>query len=234
MIDPNLPLQDVNDLTRFDGVQRDVPNQELGKDEFLQMLIAQLRHQDPLEPMSDQQFIADMAQFSSLEQMTNINETLKENLNWNYLLSQTINNTMATSLIGHEVKAAGNEVYLSEDEDALLNYKLGGFAEKVNIEIFDGAGKKVASYSIDNVGQGDQKFSWDGRTGSGDLAQPGTYTFAVSGTNSDGDAIAATPYMRGLVDGVEYNDGQAYLVVNGTRVSLGDVIQVGISEDEDG
>ena len=232
MPDSDMLTQNINNLMPYTGTsQPSLPVQELGKDEFLQMLITQLRHQDPMDPMKDNDFISQMAQFSSLEQMTNMNENLTENLNWNYLLSQTINNTMATSLLGRQVKAAGNETYLSEDGAAKLNYKLGAFAETVTIDIFDGSGVKVASHTLNKIGAGDQIFEWDGKTLSGDQAQAGTYTYAVSAKGPSDENIVATPYMLGIVEGVQYVEGQAYLIVDGIKVSLGDVIEVGTGDE---
>ncbi len=234
MFDPEIQSQSIANMTTFTGLQNQSRVHSLGKDEFLQMLITQLRHQDPMNPVDDQSFIADLAQFSSLEQMTNMNATLTENLNWNYLLSQTINNTMATSLIGHQVKAAGNEIYLPNDGDAKLNYKLGEFAEQVTIDIFDGSGDKVATYTIDKVGKGDQVFEWDGWSLSGSRAQAGTYSFSITATNANGDAIVSIPYILGIADGVQYQNGQAYLLIDGTSVPLGDVIEVGaVAEEEE-
>ncbi len=234
MLDPDLLVQNVTDLTAYAGVaQGPVPTQELGKDEFLQMLITQLRHQDPMDPMKDQEFIAQMAQFSSLEQMVNMNRNLTENLNWNYLLSQTINNTMATSLLGREIKAIGDELYLPADGGAKLHYRLEAYAKSVTIDIFDGGGTKVATYTVDGVGEGDQFFEWDGRMTNGDTAQPGTYSFEVRATDQNGQNVALLPFRFGTVEGVQYSEGQAYLVVDGVRISLGDVIEVGTGDESD-
>jgi flagellar basal-body rod modification protein FlgD len=232
MLDPDLLTQSVADLATYTGFQQgSTPTRELGKDEFLKMLITQLRHQDPMDPMKDQDFIAQLAQFSSLEQMTNMNDNLTENLNWNYLLSQTINNTMATSLLGREVKALGNEVYLPADGETELHYKLGAYAETVTIEIFDGSGAKVASYTVGKVGEGDQLFEWDGRTMHGERAQPGTYSFRVTAVDVNGADITVMPYTLGIVEGVQYLEGQAYLIIDGAKISLGDVIEVGTGDD---
>jgi flagellar basal-body rod modification protein FlgD len=233
MLDSDITAQDVSELTSYSGrAATSVPDQELGKDDFLQMLITQLRYQDPMDPMKDQEFIAQMAQFSSLEQLTNMNENLSDNLNWNYLLSQTINNTMATSLIGHEVKAIGNEVYLSDDGEVKLRYELGAYAESATIDILDGSGSKVASYTVSKVGEGEQTFEWDGRTLNGEDAQPGTYTFRVTAVGPDGQNVLATPFRSGLVEGVQYVDSQAYLVIAGTKISLGDVMEVGLGNED--
>jgi len=233
MADSDLLTQGINELTQYNGVATDsLPTQNLGKDEFLQLLITQLQYQDPMEPMDDNEYIAQLAQFSELEQMTNMNDNLTENLNWNFLLSQTINNTMATSLLGKDIKAIGNDAYLPADGNAQLHYNLGGFADTVVIDVYDGSGEKVASYTQNQLGAGDQLFEWDGRTMSGDTASTGTYSFTITATDADGNTVTASPYMSGTVDGVQYVDGQAYLVVDGNKISLGDVMEVGTGVDD--
>ncbi|NIS39011.1 flagellar hook capping protein, partial [Candidatus Saccharibacteria bacterium] len=77
----------------------------LGKDDFLKMLVTQLNYQDPLNPMESTDFSAQLAQFSSLEQLSNIDETLQASLEANYLLATSINNTMAATIIGKQVRA---------------------------------------------------------------------------------------------------------------------------------
>lgn len=237
---PNdLVVNSVSDIGTYDPNAPEAIEQikSLGKDEFLRMLIAQLENQDPLDPMEDKEFISQMAQFSSLEQMQNMNANLEENLNWNYLLSQTINNTMSTSLIGKDVKASGNQFYLDEGSDAALNFKLDAFAAEATISVYDGAGELVDTIKVHNLGAGDQTVRWDGLAQAGDRAPMGEYTFEVSAKTVDGKDIYATPYIFGKVDGVQYVDAQAYLVVNGAQVPLSDVIEVGqelLSDEGDG
>lgn len=233
MSNNDLLLGNVSDLTQYRGIPDSaLASNELGKDDFLHMLITQLKHQDPMDPMKDQDFIAQLAQFSSLEQMQNMNDNLMDNLNWNHLLSQTINNTMATSLLGKEIQAVGNEAFLPEDGSAECHFRLGAFAETVTISVHDGSGALVGKYDLSKLGEGDQVFEWDGRTINGERAQPGTYSFDIRAVDSLGKSITVTPYKLGIVDGVQYVDGQAYLVVDGTQISLGDVIAVGTGEED--
>lgn len=233
MSNNDLLLGNVSDLTKYSGTPASaLPSNEMGKDDFLHMLITQLKHQDPMDPMKDQDFIAQLAQFSSLEQMQNMNDNLKDNLTWNHLLSQTINNTMATSLLGKEIQAVGNEAYLPEDGSAECHFRLGAFAETVTVSVYDGSGTLVGKYDLSKLGEGDQVFEWDGRTLNGERAQPGTYTFDISAVDSLGKDISVTPYKLGIVDGVQYVEGQAYLVIDGTQISLGDVIAVGTGEED--
>ena len=85
---------------------------ELGKEEFLKLLVTQLRYQDPLSPMDNEAFIAQLAQFSSLEQMQNMNENLKTNMDTDLFMAQSISNSMVTALIDKEVKIQTNNFEL--------------------------------------------------------------------------------------------------------------------------
>ncbi len=95
----------------------------LGKDDFLKLLITQLSHQDPTKPMSDQEFIAQMAQFSSLEQMQNIAhsiETMNKNQNFNYLGKFVIGKD---SISGEEISGIVDAIFKDESGEVFLKVK---------------------------------------------------------------------------------------------------------------
>ena len=79
--------------------------QSMGQDDFLNMMITKLKYQDPMKPMDDEDFIAQLAQFSTLEQMNNIADGIASSNQWDFLQMQSINNSMATGLIGKDIIA---------------------------------------------------------------------------------------------------------------------------------
>ena len=125
--------------------------QMLGKDDFLKLLITKLTHQDPLKPMDDEAFVAQLAQFSSLEQLQNMNNSLDNSLEWDYLQMQTINNTMATNLIGREVKASYNGVYLDGNNQPTISFNSPQYAQRVNVQILDINGSVVRTLTEKEV-----------------------------------------------------------------------------------
>lgn len=208
--------------------------QALGKDDFLKLLITKLTHQDPLKPMEDEAFVAELAQFSSLEQLSNLNEALNNSLEWDYLQMQTINNTMATSLIGKDIKASFNNIYLDDDNLPRINYTTTEFAGSIQITIKNTDGAVVRTLTEENVPPGNNSIEWDGKDENGNRLSEGFYQIEISGVDSNGDGISPSTYLEGRVTGVIYRDGSAYLQVNGLEIPLAEVSAIYETESEGG
>lgn len=194
----------------------------LGKDAFLTMLVAQMKNQDPMNPIDNTEFTAQLAQFSSLEQMFNVNENLK-----NIQMTQSsLNNTQSVSIIGKEIKAEGSSVKISDGIPADINYKLSSSAKEVRINIYDYRGDLVRTVSLSSQDAGEQSFVWDGKDGSGNSLPDGTYSFMVSAKDPAGTDVAVTPLIKGQVTGVSFDNGNTLLSVGGQKVSLGSVLEV--------
>ncbi len=203
-----------------------VSNGSMDKDDFLELLVTQLQYQDPLEPMDNTAMAAQLAQYSSLETLNNIQETLENSL----LLDQSLNNSFMTSLIGKGAKAYGNGVtYSGENTD--LSYETYG-AANVTINVYDESGDLVRTIDAGYQQAGEHSFTWDGRDDSGQTVDSGHYTFKVDALNSDGDAVTAYTYTVGMIQGVTYIGGSPYFLINGQEVNLGDVISILDSMDD--
>jgi len=198
----------------------------LDKDDFLKLLVAKLSNQDPLNPQDDQAFVAQLAQFSSLEQLKNMNDNLTQDLQWNALLSQTINNTSATSLIGRTVDADSSELYMGSAGSADFSYNLTSEASKVTIDIKDSSGTVVKSIAASGLSAGDHTLNWDGTDNNGNQVAAGLYTVSITAKDSAGKAVATTQTFEGTVTGVSYENGNALLNVNGLLIPLSSVRQV--------
>lgn len=202
-------------------------SQDLGKAEFLQLLVAQLRNQDPLSPMEGQEFAAQLAQFSSVEQLTSIDSSLKDGIDTDLMLTQAVNNTLATNFIGKQVASLGNQVSLLSGESASVNFYLADYAQDVKVKIYDEAGNLVRTMEYRGMNSGKQSLEWDGLNENEEQLPGGNYTFQVEATNSDGDTLDVTTFTRGLVSAVRYSNGTAVLVVNGKEIPLSDVLEIG-------
>ncbi len=201
-------------------------NSKLDQMDFLKLLMIQLSYQDPLNPMDSAQFSAHLAEFSQLEQLTLMNENLSYAMQTNLVLAQSVNNTMAATMIGQDVLAYGNEVELEEGEETTLNYNLSASAQSVTITIKDEAGVTVRTIEVGAQSSDDQQLVWDGLDNDGDELSPGVYTFSVSAETSSGTTVPVTTYTAGTISGVSYVDGMAQFLVGSMQISLGDVYKI--------
>ncbi len=201
-------------------------NTALGQMDFLELLMIQLQYQDPMSPMDSQEFSAQLAQFSQLEQITQMNENLTASLQTDLLLAQSVNNTMAASMIGQGVVAYGNEVELIEGQEAAINYNLAGSAQTVTIEIKDENGVTVRTIEVTGQSSGDQQVVWDGLDDEGEALEDGIYTFSVAAETSGGVSVQTTTYTSGIITGVAYIQGMAELMIGSIQMGLGSIYKI--------
>ncbi|MEE8404746.1 MAG: flagellar hook capping FlgD N-terminal domain-containing protein [candidate division Zixibacteria bacterium] len=201
--------------------------QELGRNDFLQLLVTKLRYQDPLDPASDEDFVAQLAQFATLEQMEKISAGIESSTQWDFLQMQSINNMMAANLIGREVKADYRGLYLQSDGEVTINFSVDEYAEQVRFIITNGAGETVANFTRDSLGPGSHTVDWDGRDTRGNRLSEGYYAIEIVATDGGGQEFSPSMSMVGIVEAITYRDGGAYLRVNGSDIALGDISAVG-------
>jgi flagellar basal-body rod modification protein FlgD len=198
----------------------------LGKDDFLKLLIVQLKNQDPLNPMEGTEFATQLAQFSSVEQLTNINDTLTQSVSTNQLMTQSIGNSLATTMIGKSVKASGSSFGYTGGDDVSLGYTLAGGASTVTTKIYDKAGSLVRTITANDVSTGDGSVTWDGLDQNGSQAATGTYTFKVSAFDADGNAVSTSTYVTGTITAVRFTSSGTVFVVDGVEVPLSQIVEI--------
>jgi len=201
--------------------------QDMGKTEFLNLLVAQLQNQDPFQPMDGNDFAAQLAQFSSLEQLTDINTNLQNGTNIDLMLTQAVNNTLAANFIGKEITSLGDTVSLTSGEQTSMNFLLNDYAEKVTVTIYDEAGNVVRTMEARGISSGKQSLEWDGLDDNGQELPEGNYRFSVEAENANGDQVSVQTLIKGTASSVRYVDGRAVLIVNGKEISLSDVLEIG-------
>lgn len=130
-------------------------SQSLGKDAFMQLLVTQLRFQNPLEPMDNKDFIAQLSQFTSLEELGSIRESFDASL----ATQRMMNQTMAVGLLGREVGIPANQVTLASGTEAKVHYTLPEDAD-VQIEIQNVLGTVVRTLTPGAQPSGDQGVVW--------------------------------------------------------------------------
>ena len=207
------------------GLQAGKP--EMGKEDFLKLLVAQLSQQDPLNPQDGAEFVAQLAQFSSVEQLVNIRGGM-DNL---ALAQQASTSAEVVGFIGRDVLALGDSVHLSGDGSARpVAFSLAGEAASATVELVDSAGKVVATHTeAGPLRAGENAVDFVPRSKDfpfGALPE-GEYTLRVSAKDGSGNNVEATPRMVERVVGVTFDAGYPELMLEGgARLPLGDVIRV--------
>lgn len=189
----------------------------LGKEDFLQLLVSQLQNQDPLNPSDPTQFTAQLAQFSSLEQLTNINENLS-----NLASSQNLG---ALSFIGQDVIA--EESYFELGSEPLrLGYRLSNPADEVNLYIQDNLGRTVASLSGAETSAGEHFLAWDGRAANNQTLPEGNYRLLVAAVRGKDEAVDSTALVQARVTGVDFDGSEFVLATDSGQFPLGKIQSV--------
>ena len=202
---------------------------ELNKESFLRLLVAQLQNQDPMEPMDNHEFVAQLAQFSQLEQLMSANESI-DNL---YLATASLNNASMTQLLGRVVYAYSNEFHYDGEGDMTLHYDAESSASAAVVTIYDEYNDAVASVNLGAINGGEGEFVWDGKDYNGVTVEDGIYTFSVSASDSDGSAVGVTALLVGEMDRISYESGEAVPSVDGVDISIADILRVTTTDGGD-
>lgn len=197
---------------------------EMGRDEFLKLLVAQLQNQDPLKPQDNAQFVAELAQFSNLEQTIGINDRLDALSAQN----QGLQNSQIVSMVGKQATVRGSMVTANgSGQPVPVAFELLGQAETLSITFADLAGNAVRTVDVGERGPGQVNMSWDGRTDDGLIAPGGTYTMTVNAKNASGGNIDSTQETKGFVQSVSFDKGYPVLSLdNGVSVPIADLLRV--------
>ncbi len=183
---------------------------KLGKDEFFKLMVTQMQHQDPMKPYQNEEMAAQMAQFSSLEQMLNVNQNL-DKLTQAQLPLQQLG---AGGLIGKYVTADSSRMMHTEGKPSDLKFDLTGDARKVRIAVLNERGETVREIEAENLKKGEAKIAWDGKAANKMPAKSGTYTIQVAAEADNGKPIPIQTQKTEVVNGVSF-DGKETVLLTG-------------------
>jgi flagellar basal-body rod modification protein FlgD len=200
------------------------PGGSLGKDAFMKLLIAQMQNHDPMNPMQGDQMAAQLAQFSSLEQLQQINTTLTGQATSNGSLVGAMQSSAAINTMGHTVIATGNQVAIGGDNGATsVQVNVASSAASGVLHILNSSGVEVGTRTLGALNAGKQSIDL------GDAAKglpDGTYTFSVDAKDTAGNAVATQTYMSGVVDGIVSTSSGIMLSSGGLAIPYANVIQI--------
>jgi len=197
--------------------------EELGQEEFMRLLVAQLNNQDPTKPMDNAEFLSQIAQFSMVDGVQNM-ETSLSNLGESMVSTRAI---QASSLVGRDVISASNKAAYVPGEEIEGVVAMPVSASAVQIQVSDSSGQLVKVLDIGNVGAGIHKFSWDGLLDNDESIPAGSYQVTASGL-IDGAVEALPAFASARVTSVSIGAGGAEISLNldgGESVSYTDVLQ---------
>ena len=220
-MDPITPTASTSPVTGQGNVQAAVS--ELGSDVFLRLLVTQLQSQDPTNPVENEDFVAQLAQFTTLEQATNTNELLGD------LVAQDTQRTELglVNLIGRTVISEGDTLSVGKEEQPILGYALSADASFVTTEIFGQNGqivRKIESNVFQNAGA--NQVQWDGLDHNGDRVEEGIYRFRVSAEDAQKNSISVLPFAREQVANIVLGAEKPVVVQSGRTLNTQDIISI--------
>jgi len=201
----------------------------LDKNAFLKIFLTQMQHQDPLNPMSGTDFTSQLAQFSSLEQLYNVNSNLQS------MQTSSGDSTryQAMNFCGKEVTAKGDQLSLGQDGSSKGGFQLQGQAD-CTVQVTDSTGNMVCTIPLGVLAAGQQTFSWDGLDASGNRLASGFYNFSVNAKDGTGSPVLADTMVTGKVTRVNLEGSSPILYVGDIPVDLNQVLDINTSETATG
>ena len=195
----------------------------MGKDQFLKLLIAQMQNQDPLNPMDGMQFASQLAQFSSVEQLQQLNTKLEGEAAAQNSMLAALNGSVAVSTFGREVMAVGSQMNIGGAEPAQAVFDAPPEGGRAKVQIYDAAGSKVGTVDLGKIRGGFQSAAL------GDSVRDlpaGTYQYQVEMTDETGAVTTAQTYIKGRVDGIHYTSDGPVLTSGGMSIPFGSVLKI--------
>jgi flagellar basal-body rod modification protein FlgD len=204
---------------------------EMDKTQFLTLLITQMQYQDPLNPQDPAEFTSQLAQYSNLEQLINVNDSLgnmDDSIKALQLLQAASNNSQTVNLIGKNVLYEGDDLTISGGQTDNLNFYANEDLSSATVNIIktDSTGKQtiVRSLQMGACSSGIQDIDLSSLEGG--ALPDGNYTVSISATNTAGTSATVPVLVRGRVSGIYFENGQTLVAVDGERIPLNDVYSV--------
>ncbi|SEB61161.1 flagellar basal-body rod modification protein FlgD [Pseudomonas saponiphila] len=183
--------------------------QSLGKDAFLKLLVTQLNNQNPLDPQDNSAFVAQLAQFSTLEGITTLNTSVNS-ITGNYKSSQAL---QASSLVGRSVIVQTGSTQVDTSKSMTGSVTVPSSVSSVTVTITDKNGNTVKTIDMGSQKAGNASFVWEGTKTDGTKADPGSYSFKAS-TTIDGKGTDLITYLPATVNSVTISQTGGELMLN--------------------
>lgn len=203
---------------------RAVGSDKLDKDAFFKLMLAQIKNQDPTNPMKSHEMAAQLASFSGLEQMQNMNTTLNEMKNG----QKPMEGFQALNFIGKAVAGDSAKLIRAKgDKEHDFKFDLKSAATKFEIRIRNNdTGETIRTVTLNNLKEGENKYVWNGLNDKGQPAPAGNYQFFAEGTAANGMKMEVKTDFEGLITGVNFSNEGPVLMVGNQSVRLRDIKKI--------
>ncbi len=198
----------------------------LGKDAFLQLLVTQMQNQNPLDPQDNSEFVAQLAQFSSLETMQNLSTSV-DAIGGMYQSSQAL---QASNLVGRTVIVDSGSTRVDTSKGMTGSVDLPDTSTITTVKVYNSHGDVVRTIDLGEQKAGEQKFTWDGKDDDGNVLESGDYSFVANGSLGGKNSTLKT-YLPDTVTSVTMGSAGSAMTLNladGTNVDLSKIRQIGI------
>lgn len=201
---------------------------DLGQAEFMTLLLTQLRHQDPLNPLEAHEFAAQLAEFTGVDELSKINQALAYQLDSLQLSSALSETSFSASLVGKLVLAEGDQISVRDRESVEVTVDIAEGGGNATLRLYDATGQEVASHELGHLAGGRQTLEFPD-----DLAG-GLYRYELEVTDGSGGAVSVQSYVSGSVDRILFESGQILLSVAGVQVSLRSLVEITSDRSSEG
>ncbi len=226
-INSNLAIQqDIYDQYKLDDKKdKDEDPNALAQDDFLTLMTTQLKHQDPMKPMENGEFLGQMAQFSTVSSLGDLQDSF-DNMAESFNSSQALS---AAGLIGKNVLMEGNDASLSSEATEISGaIDLPQSTSKATVNVYDSSGSLIKQIDLQKQSKGQQVFSWDGKNKEGEQAPEGRYEFRAEYAMEDGKIQAATTLINSKIESVGLKEGNITVnTVDGQTHDFSSINQIG-------
>ncbi len=202
---------------------RTAGSDKMDKDSFMKLMIAQMKHQDPTNPMQSHELAAQLAQFSSVEQLQNVNKTLEEMKDG----QKPTESFQALNFIGKAVSGDSSKlVRVKGDRSHDFSYTLAGDAKEAKLKVRNSAGEIVRTIDMKELKKGSNSFTWNGLDERGQAVPAGEYQFFLEATAANGQKLGVKTDFEGIISGLNYTPEGPVLLVGTQSVKLKDVKKI--------
>jgi len=190
-----------------------VAKKALDKDDFMRIMITEMRHQDPTKPMDSDRMATQMAQITSVEQLKNVSNAIEKMADKN----NASDRLAMSGMIGRTVTVDKGRFSHQKGTLSPINFELPEDASKIKLTILDERGEEVASRELEPMKSGLNTYTWDGITSSNTQTASGNYLVRVDAENSKGGKIKIDPISKENIVGVSFEGGDTHFLVGNPK-----------------